>query len=110
MLFEAEFTLSTKAVNLNAYEDNLYIDPIRFIPTDISGYILCPFEQWSKGSMAPWWEAFTALKHNRLSNACRATLRNAIEALAATYILLTVRHKQMFKEGRVDAELYNRWC
>jgi len=106
ILFEGDFTLSMKAVNLNAYEDNLYIDPHRFAPTDINGYTLCPFEQWSNGSSTPWWRAFTSLKHDRLSNACQATLRNAIDALAATYILLTFRHEQTFKEGRVDTELY----
>ena len=50
--------------------------------------------------------AFTSLKHDRLSSMRQATLGNAIDALAATYILLTFRHEQMFKEGQVDAELY----
>jgi hypothetical protein len=106
MLFEGEFALSMKAVNLNAYEDNLYIDPLRFLPTDINGYTLRPFEQWSNGKSTLWWRAFTSLKHDRLSNACQATLRNAIDALAATYILLTFRHERMFKEGEIDTELY----
>jgi hypothetical protein len=105
-LFEGDFLLSRKEVNLNAYEDNLYIDPIRFDPTDIEGYMLRPFEQWANGSRTSWWHAFTLLKHDRLSNARQATLGNAINALAATYILLTVRHEQVFKEGRVDTELY----
>jgi hypothetical protein len=82
------------------------INPIAFRPTDIKGYTLQPFEQWLKGSSTPWWGAFTSLKHDRLSYAKQATLKNAIDALAATYILLTFRHEEMFKKGRVDTELY----
>jgi hypothetical protein len=106
ILLEGDFAFSTKEVNLNAYEDNLYVNPLAFIPTDIKGYTLRPFKQWANGSNTPWWKAFTSLKHNRLSNIRQATLGNAINALAATYILLTFRHERTFKEGLVDAELY----
>jgi hypothetical protein len=106
LLLEGDFTFSAKEVNLNAYEDNLYVNPLAFRPTDIKGYTLRPFEEWLKGSSTPWWCAFTSLKHDRLSNMRQATLGNAVDALAATYILLTFRHEQTFKEGRVDAELY----
>lgn len=106
VLLEGDFTFSQKEVNLNAYEDTLYVNPLAFAPTNIKGYTLYPFKQWANGSSTPWWEAFTSLKHDRLSNMRHATLRNAIDALAATYIVLTFRHEQTFKEGRVDGELY----
>jgi hypothetical protein len=106
ILLEGDFMFSAREVNLNAYEDSLYVDPLRFAPPDIKGYTLRPFDQWANGSSTLWWRAFTSLKHDRLSSMRQATLGNAIAALAATYILLTFRHEQMFKEGQVDAELY----
>lgn len=105
-LFEGDFRFSTKEVNLNAYEDNLYANPLAFRPDNIKGYRIRPFELWAADEKTPWWEAFTSLKHNRLSSAHKATLGNAVNALAGTYILLTCRHEESFKEGRVDAELY----
>lgn len=106
ILFEGDFMISNKEVNLNAYEDNLYVNPLAFNPTNIKGYTLRPFDQWASGGSITWWKAFTSLKHNRLSNASQATLGNAINALAATYILLTIRHEPTFKGGVIDAELY----
>ncbi len=106
ILLEDDFAFSTKEVNLNAYEDNLYVNPLAFRPTDIKGYTLQPFAQWAQGGSTSWWRAFTSLKHDRLSNTREATMGNALNALAATYILVTFRHEQTFKEGRVDAELY----
>ena len=106
ILLEGDFAFANKEVNLNSYEDNLYINSLTIRPDDIKGYTVRPFEQWTKGSSTPWWQAYTCLKHDRLSHMRHATLGNTIGALAATYILITFRHEETFKEGRVDTELY----
>lgn len=106
LLLEGEFKFSAKEVNLNVYEDNLFVNPLSFAPDQITGYKLCPYQEWAKGTRTHWWEAFTNLKHDPVSKLPQATLGNTIDALAATYILLTIHYEKEFKEGRVDAELY----
>lgn len=105
-LLEVEFVLSTKKVNLNPYEDALYSNPMHYLPDAISGYIIEPFAEWAAGSASPWWNAFTGLKHNRLSNFREARMRNVIHSLAAVFIILTLRKEAEFKAGSVSLELY----
>jgi len=105
-LLEGEFELSTKKVNLNQYEDALYSNPMHYLPDEISGHEITPFQEWATGSISPWWSAFTGLKHDRLSNFRDARLRNGIYSLAAVFIILTLRNEIEFKAGAVSLELY----
>lgn len=105
-LLEGDFVLSSKKVNLNPYEDNLYSNPMRYLPDAISGYLIAPFEEWATGKPSPWWKAFTGLKHNRLKNFRDAQLRNVIHSLAAVFIILTLHNESEFKAGSVSLELY----
>jgi hypothetical protein len=105
-LLEGDFALSTKKVNLNKYEDALYSNPMNYLPDAISGYPIAPFKEWAAGDTSPWWNAFTGLKHNRLSNFREAQLRNVIHSLAAVFIILTLRHEAEFKGGSASLELY----
>jgi hypothetical protein len=47
------------------------------------------------------------LKHDRLHNFHEANLKNAIFALAAVFIALTLRREAEFKAGSVSLELYD---
>jgi hypothetical protein len=52
---------------------------------------LQPFAQWSKGNPTaslPWYDAYNATKHDRDANFARATLQNAVTAVAGAYILV----------------------
>ena len=69
--------------------------------------MIAPFQDWVIGGSSPWWKAFTDLKHDRIQNFRQATLRNAIVALAATFIILSVRNESAFKEGTVPLEVYD---
>ena len=107
-LLEGDFVLSEKEVNLNPYEDALYSNPMRYAPDKISSYLIFPFREWADStSPSPWWRAFTDLKHDRLRNFREAKLKNAIHALAATFIILAIRNENEFKAGSITPELYD---
>lgn len=112
-LLEGDFALSKKLVNLNLYEGALFANPLTggYVPDDISGCLLRPFEQWStfldaRPLPSPWWKAFTDLKHDRLTHFPQAKLENCIHALAAVFVLLTVRNEAKFKQGNVPPNVY----
>ncbi len=102
VLLEKEFKLSSKEVSLNAYEDNLHADTCRFIPEKNDCYLIRPFACWAEEKGLFWWKAYTTLKHNRLANSTEATLKNTIYALAGTFIVLSMRHIDVFTFGRRD--------
>jgi hypothetical protein len=106
-LLEGDFILSTKGVNVNPYEDAFYSNPMHYLPDAVAGHLILPFQEWDAGDSSPWWRAFTELKHDRMSNFREATLRNALYSLAATFIILTLRHEAEFKAGSVSLELYD---
>lgn len=106
ILLEGDFTLSTCKVNLNPYED-AYSNPMYDLPDAVSGYLIAPLEEWSNGKRPLWWEAFTGLKHDRMSNFREAKLRNTLHALAAVFIILTLHNESEFKAGSVTLEVYD---
>ena len=106
-LLEPDLALSGKQVNLNPYEGNYFSNPMQFVPDNVSGYLLKPFDEWRDERALPWWKAFTDLKHDRISNFREATFKNVLNALAGVFIQLTLRHEQEFKEGRMALELYD---
>jgi hypothetical protein len=106
-LLEGEFVLSKMQVNINPYEDALYSNPMNYLPSQISGYLILPFEEWATGKSSPWWKAFTDLKHDRLSNFREAKLRHVIYSLAAVFMILSLRNEADFKAGNVTPEIYN---
>jgi hypothetical protein len=49
-----------------------------------------PFASWNVGNPTaslPWYDAYNAVKHDRERNLGRATMRHAIEAAAAVFIM-----------------------
>ena len=71
------------------------------------GYQLRPFSDWSVEGSPFWWKAFTDLKHDRLTNFQKASLKNAIYALAAVFIVVTLMNEELFRDGYVSNEVYN---
>jgi hypothetical protein len=106
-LLEGNFTLSKWGVNLNRYEEALCLNPMQSSPDEMSGYVIVPFSEWATGNSLPWWESFTHLKHDRLSNFFEANLRNTLYSLAAAFIILTLRNAAEFQAGKVPPELYD---
>jgi hypothetical protein len=69
--------------------------------------LIAPFKEWGGKNGSPWWEAFTDLEHDRLSNFRDAKLKNVLYALAAVFITLTLRNEAESKAGSVPLELYD---
>jgi hypothetical protein len=92
---------------VNPYENAFYSNPMHYLPDAVSGYLILPFQEWAAGVNSPWWRAFIELKHDRMSNFREATLRNTLYSIAATFIILTLRHEAEFKAGSVSLELYD---
>jgi hypothetical protein len=106
-LLEKEFDLSSKEINLNIYEDYFQFNTkMLYEPSNIIGYKIKPFDNWANQKSLKWWSAFTKLKHNRLANIKEATLEQTIYSLGATYIILSLKNQNEFKNGNVMDELY----
>ncbi|MGA7577739.1 MAG: hypothetical protein ACLQUW_10145 [Desulfobaccales bacterium] len=105
-LLEGDSKLSIRAVNLNLYEDHLFIDPLGYHPDEIDGYQVVPFKEWGAGTQTKWWDSFTKLKHNRVLNHREATLRNVVFSLAAVFVILCLENEAAFMEGRVPPDIY----
>jgi hypothetical protein len=101
ILLEMELNLSHCEVLLRPYQQNY---PTLKCP---DGFRLNPFTQWAKEEKLPWWEAFTKLKHDRINNFQEATLGNAINALAATFIVLSFKYEEDFRGGLLFRETYD---
>lgn len=108
VLLENEFDLAKKELNLNSYEEDYFGNPQAIIlPAKINGYKIRPLEKWNDNKNPLWWNAFTKLKHNRLKNIKRATLKNLINSVGATFLILTIKNEKQFKLGKVPEEIYN---
>lgn len=64
-----------------------------------------PFSEWTTGKLS-WWEAYTALKHNRSINFCNATYRNAVFSLAGLYILILYLYRFVGFDCKGDDSKY----
>ncbi len=107
VLLEVEFGMSKRAVNLNPYEDAMVLNPLSYDPSKINAFPIVPFQEWGADKSLLWWNTFTDLKHDRLTNHKEATLLNTILALAAAYVMLTLQNEVAFKHGHISPELYD---
>ena len=74
-----------------------------------SGEEIYPLKDWSSSSLF-WWNAYTALKHNRSDNFEKATLKSAIYSVAAYGLLVgACAHylKDINREGRFFELIFN---
>jgi len=47
-----------------------------------------PFKDWDKGSKLKWWDGYTQIKHNRLTNFEHAKLENVLFSIGSLLIVL----------------------
>lgn len=78
---------------LNEFQNIKEIAYSRYPTTSINEELLIvrPFSTMDiskKYGGMDWWEAYQALKHNRLENAIKGNLNNAVTAVAAQYIIV----------------------
>lgn len=69
---------------------------------------LQPYQGWnstqaSQSLMA--WKGYNLVKHDRISNYRNATLENAVNLLAALFILLMYEYDQLYKGGNMDCNI-----
>lgn len=110
LVLESEYLLSSYEINLNCYQDNFFGNPYYYfggLNRSLNGYKITPFSSWSESKKPHWWSAFTLLKHNRTINFKQGTMKNLVDALAATFIVLSLKNKQTFFESTLDKEIYN---
>lgn len=75
-VFEPYYELSTKKVQVG----------LTFDTYDL----ITPFSEFSSNSRIGWWDAYTKVKHNAISNLKEATLRNVVESISALFLLNVV--------------------
>lgn len=51
------------------------------------GLMLRPWDNWRYGKAPDWWQAYNGIKHDRRSSFHMANLRNALNAVAALYLV-----------------------
>src|SRR5262249_43996903 len=107
-LLNVDFCLHDKAVILS-YAHPLSTMYALYIQrtSGALGYRIQPFSDWAPKNSPFWWKAFTDLKHDRMTNFKKASLRNTIYALAAVFIIVSIMNEDLFCNGSVSAEIYN---
>lgn len=62
--------------------------------------LIAPFDQWTDTKRPEWWDAYNAIKHNRINddNYKKGNLKNTFDALAGLYVLCRFLYKQIAKE------------
>ena len=56
---------------------------------------LLPWEGWKKGNKPEWWNDYTNIKHQRQANYKKASLKNALYAVAALYAVEILYYTQL---------------
>lgn len=70
-----------------------------------NGKNLYPFKDWSTGKLE-WWDGYTSLKHSRFESIKEASYKNAVNSLAALYILLQYLYKTCGYDCKCDESNY----
>ncbi|MGQ7870707.1 hypothetical protein [Sunxiuqinia sp. sy24] len=109
-IFQSEYDISKYEINLNCHSEHFVGNPIFFINQEnreVNFCLIKPFENWDNSINPDWWKDFTSLKHNRLHNTKLGNLKNLTYALAATFIILSIKNEDTFKNALIDKEIYN---
>ena len=72
------------AMKLNEYQVELTWYP--WIGT------VSPFEAWATNGSLPWYRDYNKVKHDRITNFGRATLSNAMDAVAGCFVMLCAQY------------------
>jgi hypothetical protein len=109
-ILESEYHVSSFEINLNSHIESYVGNPNYYIDQTnrcVDFYLIKPFESWANSTNPDWWRNYTSLKHNRLDNIKLGNFKNLTFALAATFIILSIRNESIFKSARIDKEIYN---
>jgi len=68
------------------------------------GLNLTPWEEWQKDSNPFWWKAYTNVKHHRDTNFPDASLKNALNSVAALFILLIFFYREESRNARLTPD------
>lgn len=63
-----------------------------------------PWEQWEGNKNPVWWAAYNDVKHHRSEHFPRANLHNALNAVAALYLLLLFLYKDAGVKGELQPD------
>jgi hypothetical protein len=66
------------------------------------GLTLTPWNEWSRpGSVPFWWTAYNKIKHHRDSEYHRASLKNALNAVAGLFVVVLHLYKDKANRGQL---------
>ena len=65
------------------------------------GLSLAPWSGWTMDASPGWWEAYNKVKHHRHTHFSKASLKNALEAVAALFILLLFFYRDEARTGKL---------
>ena len=66
------------------------------------GLTLKPWDEWKKASGVPfWWTAYNKIKHQRDSEYHRASLKNALNAVAGLFVMVLHVNKDKAQNGEL---------
>ena len=66
------------------------------------GLRLCPWDEWKKARGVPkWWTAYNKIKHDRDSEYELANLQNALNAVAALFVMVLYLYRDKAQSGKL---------
>jgi hypothetical protein len=102
-----------RAKNPNSEADNIreYRDEITLAIPQIPdfqvlvprfGLTLQPWNEWRSNARAPlWWTAYNMIKHHRDSEYHRASLKNALNAVAGLFVVVLYLYEEKARSGEL---------
>lgn len=98
----------SKADNINWYKQEILVAYPQLVASEVSipkfGLALRPWEQWGKNRNPIWWKAYNEVKHQRHTHFPEANLKNALNAVAALFVLLLFFYDAQAVEGRLTPD------
>jgi len=68
------------------------------------GLTFVPWEQWAEDKNPFWWGAYNDVKHHRNERFSQASLQNALNAVAALYLLLLFLYRDIGVKGELQPD------
>lgn len=66
------------------------------------GLTLTPWSKWRSETQPLWWRAYTKVKYERHEHFAEANLKNALNGVAALYVLLIFLYRQEAEAGELS--------
>jgi hypothetical protein len=88
---EHQFTI--RPVNIDGYRTAITARFPNFTKLDIRvpryGLVRLPWQQWDQNRNPNWWRSYNDVKHERHSHFASANLKNALDAVAGLFVLVS---------------------